>query len=549
MSAKKTYPSVKFQFLLILLFGLSTQITTAQPWHWALSAGGDNSETGNAITVSPLNQPWVLGSFQQSAIFNNDTLTAYGEEDMLLLKLSTSGQVVKAIGGGSTSDDAMSTITSDSTGNIYVAGRYWDQAIFGTDTLNKSYGSSSALFLLKYNDNGQLIWKKSIEGNGLKWAQKVKIGPNGNLFLAGYFRNDLNIDQTIFPAEGLTDSFIAEFDTSGLLLTIKTFGTQGVARISGFGFDSNENLYAAGHFEGKLKFANDSIETLSMGFDVFALKYSAAGNPTWLKRAGGVFEDYCNDVVVDQLGQMTLAGNFFGVLAFDNYSLSTTGFNEDAYIARLDASGNTIWAKSYGATNNETFTAIQQNANKLFVSGHFFTQTSLESSVFTTNPNETDGFLMTVLDDGTFESAYQIVGDGYDLFNGSALAPDGSIYLTGEYQTELTAGNQITPFGLYDLFVVKTNPLPVPTEQIAQDAELKLFPNPASNRLFIELPGRQQFNTIELYDSFGRVLFHQMNSNHQNSTTVNLVGLEDGVYWLKLSSPSNQWIEKIIVIN
>ncbi len=520
-----------------------------QPWNWALTAGGTNSETGNAITVSPINTTWVLGSYKQTAIFNNDTLTAYGEEDMLLLNLSTSGQVIQAICGGSTSDDTMGDITSDSLGNVYVVGRYWDQAIFGTDTLKQSYGSSSALFLLKYNDLGQLLWAKSIEGNGLKWGQKLYIGPQGRLFLGGYFRNDLNIDQTIFQAAGITDSFIAEFDTTGNFLSIKTIGSQGVTRLSGFGFDANENLYVAGHFEGKLHFANDSIETLSSGFDVFALKYGVGGNPVWLKRAGGVFEDYCNDIIVDAQGVMTLVGNFFGVLEFDGFSLSTSGFNEDAYIARIDPSGNALWANSYGSTNNEIFTAVQHSTNKLYVSGHFFTQTLIGGTVFSTHQNETDGFLVTVLTDGTFEKADQVFGDGYDLFHDSAFAPDGSIYLIGEYETELIGGNTITSNGLYDLFVIKTNPLPVSVNEIRKPINFKLFPNPTSDFLQVELPKNRQITAVELHDTKGRLLLLQQVLPAQEFVTLDLFDMENGIFWLSLLGLNEQVGQKVIVIH
>jgi len=527
---------------------VNIQILQSQPWQWSLSAGGMSNETGNVITVTPSNTPWVLGSFQQTAILNNDTLIAYGEEDMLLLKLSATGQVIKAISGGSTSDDAMGALTSDSLGNVYVAGRYWDKAIFGTDSLTQSYGSSSALFLLKYNDNGQLLWAKSIEGNGLKSATQLRIGPQGNLFLAGYFRSDLKIEQTIIPATGLTDSFIAEFDPSGNTLGIRTFGGEGITRITGIGFDASENLYAAGHFEGKLKFANDSIFTRTTGFDIFALKYTAAGNPSWLKRAGGVFEDICNDIVVDEQGTMTLVGKFFGVLEFDSYNLTSTGFNDDAFIARLDAFGNTIWAKSYGDANDETFTAVLQNANKLFVSGHFFTQTTLETSNFSTNTSETDGFLMTVLTDGSFESAFQITGDGYDLFNASALAPDGAVYLTGEYQTELTAGNLITPTGLYDLFVIKTNPLPVPVEEVATISNFRLFPNPVTDLLQIELPDHADPFSIQLFDVLGRLLLtYRVQS--QGLFTVDLSGFGAGVYWVGITDVSGQSFRKVVKID
>jgi len=79
-------------------------------------------------------------------------------------------------------------------------------------------------------------------------------------------------------------------------------------------------------------------------------------NPTftWVRGMGGSATDLGNAVKTDASGNVYSVGNFNDAVDFDpgpgSYSLTPVG-NTDAFISKLDASGNFVWAKSIGGTS------------------------------------------------------------------------------------------------------------------------------------------------------------------------------------------------------
>ena len=74
---------------------------------------------------------------------------------------------------------------------------------------------------------------------------------------------------------------------------------------------------------------------------------------------------------------------------------------------------------------------------------------------------------------------------------------------------------------------------------------MELYPNPVQNILNIELSSASDFN-IEVSDLLGKVVFSQ-NISSTNRTTVDVTSLPNGLYMVKVSAPSNTYLERVIV--
>ena len=90
---------------------------------------------------------------------------------------------------------------------------------------------------------------------------------------------------------------------------------------------------------------------------------------------GGTSNDYGNSIAVDASGNIYTTGYFAGTVDFDpsagTYNLTSAGGN-DIFISKLDASGNFVWAKQLGGTNDEKGNSIVVDASgNIYTTGNF----------------------------------------------------------------------------------------------------------------------------------------------------------------------------------
>jgi hypothetical protein len=90
--------------------------------------------------------------------------------------------------------------------------------------------------------------------------------------------------------------------------------------------------------------------------DIFVQKLDASGNFVWARGMGGTSDDVGRGIAVDSAGNVYTTGYFNGTVDFDpgagTVNLSSAG-GRDIFVQKLDASGNLVWARGMGGTNND----------------------------------------------------------------------------------------------------------------------------------------------------------------------------------------------------
>ncbi|HRU48088.1 MAG TPA: SBBP repeat-containing protein, partial [Candidatus Syntrophosphaera sp.] len=64
----------------------------------------------------------------------------------------------------------------------------------------------------------------------------------------------------------------------------------------------------------------------------------------WAKKAGGTGSDWGYGIAVDTSGNSYVTGYFKGTATFGSTNLTSNG-GYDIFVAKLDSSGNWLWAK------------------------------------------------------------------------------------------------------------------------------------------------------------------------------------------------------------
>ncbi len=209
--------------------------------------------------------------------------------------------------------------------------------------------------------NVSLNWAKSIGSSNSDKGYSIAVDASGNVYTAGIFKGTVDFDPgsgtTNLTSAGNDDAFISKLDASGNFIWAKSFGGTGVDLANSIFIDAIGNLYVTGAFQGTVDFdpGSSTNNLTSIGSpDAFIIKLSGSGNFIWAKQFGGTIRATGNSIKVDATGSVYTTGFFEGTVDFDPGS-GTTNFTSinigDAFISKLDGSGNFIWAKQLGGTS------------------------------------------------------------------------------------------------------------------------------------------------------------------------------------------------------
>ena len=167
-------------------------------------------------------------------------------------------------------------------------------------------------------------WAKSFGGNSLDYGRSVAVDALGNVYTTGYFVGTVDFDPgagtTNLSSRGVNDIFVQKMDASGNFIWVKSFGSSSNDYGYSITVDDSGNVYTTGFFNGIIDF-NPGTGTANLssagGLDVFVQKLDASGNFVWAKSFGSIGDDFGISIAVDTFGSVYTVGNFGGTVDFD----------------------------------------------------------------------------------------------------------------------------------------------------------------------------------------------------------------------------------------
>ncbi len=160
----------------------------------------------------------------------------------------------------------------------------------------------------------------------------------------------------------------------------------------------------------------------------------------WVVAAGDrdtAFNNYSNDIVLDDLGNTYQAGYIWGNVQLGNITLTSGGaFYEDPFVSKMDANGNVVWAKSFECQDAGNATSIAvDNKGYVYITGIF--RTSITIGSFNFASQGTDGFMVKLDTAGNIIWAKQIpivtAGGGHLFPADIKVDTSSNIFITGSY--------------------------------------------------------------------------------------------------------------------
>jgi hypothetical protein len=170
-----------------------------------LTAGGTGNDLpANLIYVArPFNHERVLyqgsiiltGYYSSTSLsFGSATLTNGGNNDILLVKLSSAYDVIWAKGAGGTGKDEAKGLAADKNGNLYITGSSAGNAVFETMSLPALSNAYDKIYYAKYDYNGNILAVTGpVSNTNTSYGTSLCIDTNGFLSVVGYFSGSVTL--------------------------------------------------------------------------------------------------------------------------------------------------------------------------------------------------------------------------------------------------------------------------------------------------------------------------------------------------------------------
>lgn len=502
----------KLYTLLLLL--VSVMVTNAQSGVLDPTFGNDgivlteissNNNYGEAVAVQADGKIVVAGYAGAPSTYK-----------MAVARYNTDGSLDTSFGNNGTLNfqvgSAKSYVTAleiQADGKILLGGYTWDN-VSGNMALVRL--NEDGTFDNTFGNNGINI----IDAGGNAIAEAMTILDDGKILLAGNIEDNFSIGR--FNADGSLDT---------------SFGANGWSIINyDVGVSFVKDL--AIQDDGKILLAGLLMNGVTFMYQMAAARINADGTIDNTFGTNGKVNfnigngnDFAEGIAVQADGKIMLGGHKWIANVFQRHDFAVVKLNTDG---TFDTSfgNNGVATTQIVDGANYTRQMLLQEDGKVVLTG--FTVLQGEYNIAMVRFN-TDGS-----DDTTFGTEGHVSTDingREDYANAITLQADDKILLTGYSYT--LAGDA-------SIFVARYNNAPLGVDD-NQNLEFRVYPNPTSDQLTLELNDTSSTYQIEIFDILGKKV---ISAEIQKVGNINVSALAPGTYLLKLNSDNKTNVVRFV---
>jgi hypothetical protein len=303
---------------------------------------GSSAETSKDLVSDGVNSfhyvagSAVTGASQSGVTFVNDATDSYTNtapaSNAIVIKSDLSGNIgatgawATSVRPGASGAANGEGVAYDSNGNVYFCG-YYTAIVTAYNAGGTTTGSAGALtassggtdiFVIKYDQNGQIKWKRRIGGTGNDAALAISVDASGTYYyITGYYSGTVTFANA-HTSTGNTDGYVMRGDASdangGIPINEAVFGSAG-SNDGGTDVYSNgiTEIYVTGQIAGN--------EAYVASYD---LTGTASPSATWtFNSTGGTASG--SDILLGGQGYVYVTGYVSGTTASfgsTNYSVT-----------------------------------------------------------------------------------------------------------------------------------------------------------------------------------------------------------------------------------
>lgn len=511
--------------------------------------GTHNDEPSCITTDAEGNIYMVGGYMSDTIHFGSNIFFNSGKNDLFIVKYNSSGDVLWAKSIGGSEYEFAFSVTTDLNGNVLVTGNFYSPLIsFDSITLNNTTPSTSAdIFLAKFDTNGNVIWAKSAGGENLEIPYSVATDANGNIFITGFsLSNAIDYGSYHLPNLHPNDIFIAKYDNNGNIVWAKSVGGTTYDYSHSITVDVNGDILVAGNFTSPT-ITFDTIALSNTGLaDIFLAKYDNNGSVLWVKSAGGGNTDVAYSVITDKFGNIFITGYFHSSIIYFNNLFLMNSAGKDMFIAKYNSDGNIVWAQNEsGDDYASAYSVTADSIGNIYVCGDFGTNSITFSNYTLVSKGDDDLYVVKYDNDGNILWAKGAGGADSDLARSVSIDKSGNLYVAGEFSSPITF-DSITLSNcnhMWDIFLAKIASTYTDIKLNKNIDHICIYPNP-SNGKFCIISGKI-IDFFEVYNLLGEKIFHSQARGVK--IEIDLSTRPKGIYIVRTKIGERNYTEKVII--
>ena len=284
------------------------KINAIGQWLWAKHIGGKGADSPTDMTISGSGDVYLSGIFEDTLVIDTDSIVSQDYIDSFVAKYDSLGNLnwLRRIAGFG--NQQCVSLLSDLDGNLLTAGYFTNTLEFSQANSESflSQGGYDG-FLAKWTPQGDLNWINLIQGTGETLIKDVLIDNFNDYYIIGDFTDSLTVDssQSSIYSVGNTDAFIVKYDNDGQFSWIRSVGSVYDDKAKCLTLGGNGKMIIMGEFKENLIYDNEIIMSATGGDDIFQITINKHGKLQHQKKHGLEKNDFVFDAWIP-VGQKIL---------------------------------------------------------------------------------------------------------------------------------------------------------------------------------------------------------------------------------------------------
>ncbi len=454
---------------------------------WTRNIDG-NGRSGVNSALETADSGFIVAGYTTSQ-FSGDQKTK-GGYDALILKLNKDGAIVwQKVYGGSSNDYARSIVENSREGGGYIFAGYTSSLDGDVIGRHPSTGrDSSDVWVVKLTYSGEIEWQRCYGGNKDESANAILQTPDGGYaFVGSTASRSGDVVGHHIDSMGGHDAWVVKLGVTGNIIWQQCLGGSNDDIAYGIANAFNGELIITGTTGSPDGMANFHVSTLVFGAaDAFCALLSKEGSIVWQNCFGGNDEDDGRSIVNTDDGGFLFVGNTSStdgdVMNCHSVLFGGGHYDADVWLKKLNSKGEVEWQQCFGGKDNEFGQTVIITKDKKIL---FLGRTS------------------------------SLNGDVAGLHEGQVTSSDIWVVKLG-----IKAGvDDGSSFDYTDLI---------------RDKFLKIYPNPSSSSVRLEMLSWFTAKNVEIYNLLGTKLSCETTVN-ENGANINVHSLPNGTYIARIS--------------
>ena len=325
---------------------------------WNKTYGGSGDDRGNSL-IETSDGGFALLGYSDSV--DGDVTTNNGNRDFWVVKIDAFGALTWQKSFGYTGADEGISIIETSDNHLMLSGVLDVTASGGEGNQGRLYNRHAGgdYWSIKITPTGDIVWSRFYGGTFTDSPTGIKETLNdGFISVGGSDSNDVDISNN----KGSYDFWIVKSNLNGDIVWEKSFGGSEIDEARDIISDGNGNHIVVGDTR-----SNDQDVAFNNGAaDLWAIKISNSGELLWNTSIGGSNFDVARSISTTFNNEFIIAGSSRS----SNGDVSKNQGQNDAWVLRLDNSGQLLWETTIGGSEIDfSYDAVQINNGTIVAVG------------------------------------------------------------------------------------------------------------------------------------------------------------------------------------